>query len=165
MNCNIICVKLLQLTENPIGFLNLLDRKFKWISIHCFYCLSAAVFLEIIWLQKKKKSKKTMQQPGKKTLHKVGVGLLDVCMHILRGADGKDCRMCLHLLLLCFIDEFSDPNRNWWCTRCAGGGAGRREISAFRCQSTEALYSFPACCCCPWQMAQIYSKLLHSLQL
>jgi len=57
------------------------------------------------------------------------------------------CRICLHLLLLCFIDEFSKPKLMMPRKR-------HQRPSVFPMPTTSTkLFGYPCCCfcCCRWQ--------------
>lgn len=84
---------------------------------------------------------------------------------------------CCYVLLMSSLTKPKLMMPPLCCTLC--WVSAFHQATSMRCQSAEPLYSFShcccgccycccSCCCCcrfPWQMAQIYSKLLHSLKL
>jgi len=84
--------------------------------------------------------------------HQYPYPILHITHPISLGPWHVHCRMCLHLLLLCFIDESRKPKLMMpRCPRSRPCGVARSTVE------------LPCCSrCCRRQMAKIYSKLRRS---
>lgn len=88
--------------------------------------------------------------------------VLDTSVSISLGLSHVHCRMCLHLLLLCFIDESRKPKL--MMPRSSRPRPHPHPHPHQRpCGVARSTVELPCCSrCCRRQMAKIYSKLRRS---